>query len=72
MRSAQQRVGGVLSRCHHRCPSPTARTQITHRADDGADLHANDDPTTVLSFTPDEWTAFLAGIRNREYERQAA
>lgn len=52
--------------------SPTARVRITHHDDGGADLHHTADPSTMLSYTPSEWDAFLAGIHNHEFQLQAA
>ena len=33
--------------------------------------HSRDRSGPVLRFTPDEWFAFLGGVRNREFDRFA-
>jgi hypothetical protein len=40
--------------------------------DCGVKVRDSKDPDgPVLNFTPDEWTAFLAGVRNREFDLPA-
>lgn len=42
--------------------------KIVIGADGGASLHAQSDPGESLSYTPGEWSAFVAGIRNAEFD----
>lgn len=41
------------------------------RASDGGFLirDAKDSAGTTLTFTPDEWSAFIAGVRNGEFDQ---
>lgn len=46
--------------------------KIVIGADGGASLHARSDPDKALSYTPGEWSAFVAGIRNAEFDLPGA
>lgn len=37
-------------------------------ADGGASLRAHSNPDDTLSYTPGEWSAFIAGVRNAEFD----
>ena len=42
--------------------------QIVADADGGASLRAHSDADKTLSYTPGEWSAFVAGVRNAEFD----
>lgn len=46
--------------------------KIVIGADGGASLHARSNPETALSYTPGEWSAFVAGVRNAEFDLPAS
>ncbi len=41
--------------------------QVVIDADGGACLRARRSPDQILSYTPGEWSAFVAGVRNAEF-----
>ena len=46
--------------------------QIVVDADGGASLRAHGNPGNVLSYTPGEWSAFVAGVRSAEFDLPCA
>lgn len=42
--------------------------KIVIGADGGASLHARSNPDKILSYTPGEWSAFVAGVCNAEFD----
>ncbi len=47
--------------------------EVTDLPDGGVGVRNSRDPGgLVLRFTPDEWRAFLGGVRNREFDRFGA
>lgn len=42
--------------------------QVMIDADGGASLRARRTPDTVLFYTPGEWSAFVAGVHNAEFD----
>src|SRR5690606_29361798 len=46
----------------------SAVIKIVIGADGGASLQARSNPDKTLSYTPGEWSAFVAGVRNAEFD----
>ncbi|GAA5110454.1 DUF397 domain-containing protein [Haloechinothrix salitolerans] len=46
--------------------------QIMIDADGGASICARDTSGPILSYTPGEWSAFVAGVRNAEFDLPGA
>jgi hypothetical protein len=42
--------------------------QIMIGADGGANLRTCANPDCILSYTPGEWSAFVAGVRDAEFD----
>jgi len=53
-------------------PAQGARIEMRHRGDGGIDVRTSADPDKVLSYTRNEWLAFLDGCENFEFDRLAA
>ena len=53
-------------------PADGARVEMRHRGDGGMDVRTSADPDKVLSYTRNEWLAFLDGCENFEFDRLAA